>query len=247
MTRFSITTLAAFGILLGTVPVARADTNCNTLSQPVSGRTIDGNLVVTTGTCTLESDVTVGGNVTVAAGAGFKIMAARSGGSPIKIGGNILVAEGCSEVFITSSPSVPVSIGGNVEIQDCGESGYGGPANVKIGGNFECNGNDAACYATGGSVGGNLQVDDNSGNATVENNNVRGNLEVNGNEAGAGVTGNTVGGNGEVDGNGSDSIHSTASGNTIGGNLTCTGNVGTFTGSPNTVHGNTLPKKGSQC
>jgi hypothetical protein len=248
MKRFAITTLAALGILLGAVPTARAaDATC---PPNLSGTTVGGNLVVT-GACTLGSDVTVGGNVTVAKGGSLTIS------PPVKIGGNILTDQGCLYVAIFASSSAPWTIGGNVEIEDCTSgsqsqfigNGYlgvsGAPQDLKIGGNFTCTGNDSACIADLGSVGGNVQVNDNFA-AAVFGNTVGGNLEVNDNTgAPSTVVDNTVGGNAEVDGNGHTS---SVTGNTIGGNLTCTGNAGGLQpGGPNTVHGKYLPSPVSQC
>ena len=92
MKRSSITTLAAFGMLVGTVPVALAQTcsptgpsaNCNCVSTITGPATINGNIVVPSGAvCTLGSDVTVGGNVTVDSGASLVIFPSTS---PVKIG-----------------------------------------------------------------------------------------------------------------------------------------------------------------
>ncbi len=215
MKRFALTTLAAFGILLGAVPVARAaDTTC---TGTISNTTINGNLVVPANTnCTLGSDVTVGGNVTVDSGASLAITPTAS---PVKIGGNILAATSPGCFFVAIGSLAPVTIGGNVEIEDCtDDSGYNafGTGTVKIGGNFTCNHSAGGCAAIGGSVGGNLMVDDNPG--------------------GADVFGNNVGGNVEADGNHS---FTTVRNNTIGGNLTCTGNTPAAVASGNTVHGKT--------
>jgi hypothetical protein len=244
MTRLSITTLAALGMLLGTVPVARAaDATC--ANQTISNATISGNLVVT-GACTVGNGVTVGGIVTVESGGSLTISPTSS---PVKIGGNILTDTGCVFVDIVPFSSGSVTIGGNVEIGCTGKvsstelrsSFYQGP-NVKISGNFTCTGNALACFGESGSVGGNVEVNDNAGGGALEGNKIGGNVEVDGN-GGSSVMGNTIGGNVEVDGNGGSSV----TGNTIGGNLTCTGNASPFTGGPNTVHGKYLPSPGSQC
>jgi hypothetical protein len=193
MQRFAITTFAALGLLLGTVPVARAaDATCGT--QTISNATIGGNLVVT-GFCTLGSDVTVGGNVTVAAGADLQILPTTS---PVKIGGNV-IADGCFFVFILASPTGPVTIGGNVEIEGCGHtedsSGYNGNGGtLKIGGNFTCTGDSAGCVAESGLVGGNVKVDGNGAISEVVGNTIGGNLTCTGNNGGVFSSGNTVGG-----------------------------------------------------
>jgi hypothetical protein len=228
MKRFAIATLAAFAMLLGTVLVAReADPatttcpaagttggNCNCVNTTISSATIAGNLTVPAGdSCTLNSDVTVDGNVRVDSGASLFIQP-----GPVKIGGNLLATSpGCS-VLITAF--APVTIGGNVEIENCaGEAGYevetGG--NVKIGGNFTCNGASGGCFAQGGSVDGNVTEDDNPADgSTVQNIKVGGNVEANDNAV-AFVTGNTIGGNLKCTGN----SLVTNSGNTVQGKTNC--------------------------
>jgi hypothetical protein len=58
MERFAIAALATFGILLATMPIARArDASC---IGSLSNVTINGNLVVPSGSCTLNG-VQVGG------------------------------------------------------------------------------------------------------------------------------------------------------------------------------------------
>jgi hypothetical protein len=236
MKHISITTLAALGMLLGTVPVARAaDATCG--NQTISNATISGNLVVT-GSCTLGSDVRVGGNVTVEKGASLTISPTTS---PVKIGGNILTVRGCIDVAIEARSSGPVTIGGNVEIENCQE---GFVQDVKIGGNFKCTGN-LFCLVLSASIGGNVKVNDNtSGESEVNGNTIGGNVEFDGNPDESEVASNTISGNVEVDGNAVDSV---VTANTIGGNLTCTGNVEFFQGTGNTVHGQILPKPVSQC
>jgi hypothetical protein len=246
MKRLSITTLAALGMLIGTVPLARAaDATCGPGIQTISNTTIAGDLVVT-GVCFLESGVTVGGDVTVESRAVLNIGPTSS---PVKIGGNILSSPGCLAVLINvSSASAPVTIGGNVDIEGCtalDASGYAAAVGLlKIGGNFTCNDNLGGCGAQAGSVGGNVEMNGNNNFTVATSNKVGSNLQGD-NNAGATVIGNKVGANGEVDGNGSSA--SSATGNTIGGNLTCTGNATGFTGKPNTVHGQFLPTSTSQC
>jgi hypothetical protein len=221
MKRFSTTTLVALGMLLGTVPFARAaDATCG--NATISNTTIGGNLSVT-GACFLGSDVTVGGNVWVGAGASLVIQATSL---PVKIGGNIQTTTGCEYVEILAEPA-SVTIGGNVGIEGCTRfvsSGYSSDnGNLNIGGNFECTGNTTFCFAESGSVRGNVQVDSNSEGAEVTNNKVGGNVQVDGNAA-------------------SDPGNTTVSGNKIGGNLTCTGNSGTVD-----TEGGNGGKTGGQC
>jgi hypothetical protein len=194
MKRFSTTTLVALGMLLGTVPVARAaDATCG--NATISNTTIGGNLSVT-GACFLGSDVTVGGNVWVGAGASLVIQATSL---PVKIGGNIQTTTGCEYVEILAEPA-SVTIGGNVGIEGCTRfisSGYSSDnGNLKIGGNFECTGNTTFCFAESGSVRGNVQVDGNAAsdpsNTTVSGNKIGGNLTCTGNSG----TVDTGGGNG---------------------------------------------------
>jgi hypothetical protein len=72
LARFTITPLAALGILAGTVPAARAaDTPCTTT---ISSGTINGDLVVPAGAaCILAGTVTVTGNVEVGKGASLTV------------------------------------------------------------------------------------------------------------------------------------------------------------------------------
>jgi hypothetical protein len=144
MNRFTITTLAAFGILVGTLPVARAaDTSCTTVIA--NGGTINGNLIVpVSATCTLEN-VTVTGNVTV--GRGASLLVETGTGQAVTIGGNLQATQ-CQRVFlITTGSTGVISVGGNVRIENCMEGGgYVGP-NVTISGNFRCNDNFGLCFA----------------------------------------------------------------------------------------------------
>jgi hypothetical protein len=118
MNRFTITTLAAFGILVGTLPIARAaDTSCTTVIA--NGGTINGNLIVpVSATCTLEN-VTVTGNVTV--GRGASLLVETGTGQAVTIGGNLQATQ-CQRVFlITTGSTGVISVGGNVRIENCME------------------------------------------------------------------------------------------------------------------------------
>jgi hypothetical protein len=230
LARFAIATLAALGILAGTVPAARAgDTTC---TMTISNGTINGNLVVPAGnSCTL-ANVTVTGNVQV--GKGATLIVEPNPGQTVTIGGNVQAAR-CQSVELLPLSTGANSVGGNVQIQNCtGRSGYNnvqGVGSVTISGNFACGSNSASCTALFGSVRGNVQVNNNSG----------------GSNEGALVVRNNGGGNVQVNNN-SGSIAAAVAGNTIGGNLQCAGNTpappGVSDGGvPNTVAGN----KQGQC
>jgi hypothetical protein len=242
--RFIIMTLAAVGILLGTVPVACAQ-NATCGTQTLSNTTIDGNLRVTGNPCTLGSDVTIGGNVLVAAGASLAILPTTS---PVIIGGNILATNPeCLWVSMEASSSGSVIINGNVAINCAASgvtSGYNGHGFIfQIGGNVVCSGVYAGCNLLLGSVGGNVEVQGNGSLSRVSVNTINGIVLVDENFV-TQVLDNTVGGRGEVNGNGAGS---SATGNTIGGNLTCMGNTAPFTGGPNTVNGQFLGTPAPQC
>ncbi len=226
MQRLAITTLVALGILVGTLPLARAaDTSCIS----TIGGTINGNLVVPAGAnCTLNN-VTVTGNVEVGKGASLSVEPVL--GQMVTIGGTVQAAR-CNAVILNSRGVI--SVGGNVQIENCtggigirgsGGGGSGGP--VTISGNFQCTGNSGNCSAIGGSVRGNVLVDDNTSVG----------------KQGAVVAFNDIGGNVRVDNNVGD-LNTDVSGNTIGGNLACAGNTpGVKTDPANTVGGN----KQGQC
>jgi hypothetical protein len=231
LARFTITPLAALGILAGTVPAARAaDTTC---PPAISSGTINGNLTVPAGvTCTLgPGTVTVTGNVHVGKGASLTVK--PLGGQTVTIGGNVQAAQ-CNAVTLAPFADGFISVGGNVHIQNCtAESGYDGlppdsAGPVTISGNFACDHNSAECIARGGFVSGNVRVDNNS--------NVGG--------SGAELLFNHVGGNVEVNNN-SGGLAVTVASNTIGGNLQCARNTPGVTGglSPNHVTGS----KQGQC
>ena len=107
--------------------------------------TIAGNLVVPTGaTCTLFQ-ANVSGNVQVSQNASLTVDGREEWSS---IGGNVQ-ANGCASALLEGS----VTVGGNVQIQNCkGTSGFAGPG-IKIHGNFQCQNNQGACEATLGEAG----------------------------------------------------------------------------------------------
>ena len=113
MKDFAIAALAAFGILLATVPTVRArDASC---TGSLSNVTINGNLVVPSGSCTLNG-VKVGGNVTVEAGA-FLLVTLDS-----KIGGNIVTHDKCIGVSLVGNA---ITVGGNLQISRLHGNGRG--------------------------------------------------------------------------------------------------------------------------
>jgi hypothetical protein len=227
MKHFAIAALATFGILLANVPTVRAhDASC---IGSLSNVTINGNLVVPSGSCTLNG-VKVRGNVTVEAGA-FLLITSGS-----KIGGNIVTDDKCVGVSLMGNP---ITVGGNLQIQGCtGTAGGGvfngytqtnGPGLITIGGNFACENNAGPCLGQdGGKVGGNVRFVTNTGGAgntlaVISLAAIEGNVEVEDNASGDSVVG----------------------GNNIGGNLNCQGNGNVTDGGlgANTVGG----KKLGQC
>lgn len=239
MKRFAIAALATFGIALSAVPAARADTNCSTALTSV---TINGNLVVPAGAeCSLNG-TTVTGNVTVGEGAQLLVLAGTMYGN--------IQAHQCNSVFLTSSFGA-ISVGGNLQIQNCtgtGDNGYSVfVLPVEIDGNFQCQNNTASCLAEGGTVLNNVQVNDNTGSAFIQSAVIHGNLQVSGNDGGstnpgAVVTGDTVMGNAQVNGNSGTGDVAVAN-NVVHGNLQCASNTPDVIASGNTVAGS----KQGQC
>jgi hypothetical protein len=141
MKRLTITTLAALGILVGNMPLARAaDTSCTTTIS--TGGTINGNLVVPAGAnCTLNN-VTVTGNVEVGKGARLSVEPVL--GQRVTIGGNVQAAR-CNAVNLdslgVSGSGGLISVGGNVQIEELYRlerlSGQRRPRHA-IGGNLAC-------------------------------------------------------------------------------------------------------------
>jgi hypothetical protein len=215
------TTMLTFGIMLAALPTARAaDTTCP--PSPPPGSTINGNLIVpANASCELD-DGTVTGNVVVGTGAslsGFPVT-----GQTVRIVGNI-TADHCNFAGFQTFGDGTLSVGGNVNIQNCTStgtpSGYFGLVqgqfvSVTIGGNFLC-ANSEVCIAGGGVVQGNLTMDNNTAGSEVVLNQISGNANVSGNSGSAPLVGD----------------------NTIGGNLRCFNNSPPPTnfGSPNTVSG----------
>jgi hypothetical protein len=151
-------------------------------------------------------------------------------------------------VFLTASGAI--SVGGNLQIQNCtgtGDNGYsnsGLSVTIEIDGNFQCKNNNGPCLAEGGTVLNNVQVVDNTGPAFIQSAMIHGNLHVSGNsggstDPGAVVTGDTVMGNAQVNGNsGTDNV--AVANNVVQGNLQCASNTpGVIGGGSNTVGGHT--------
>jgi hypothetical protein len=95
MTHFSkhfSAAMLAVGIMLAAVPVARADTTCP--PDPVTGSTVNGNLIVTSGAICQLSDVTVTGNVQVQTNATLSVLRGTATGTTID--GNLRVGTGAS-------------------------------------------------------------------------------------------------------------------------------------------------------
>lgn len=160
-------TLTVFALFVSG-PAARADTSCTGL---IKGTSVTGNLVVPqNASCTLDT-VTVTGNVQVMKNASLSVQAYVE---PSAIGGNVL-AQGCAFALLQGT----VTVGGNLQIQNCtGKSGFAGPG-VKIHGTFLCQNNSAPCEAWLGEVGGNAQIANNNstaGASDVSLNTIGGNL-----------------------------------------------------------------------
>jgi hypothetical protein len=209
------TAMLAFGLMLVALPVARAaNMTCPPIPSP--GSTVNGNLIVPAdASCNLTTTLTVTDNVVVGTGASLGVFPVD--GQTVTIDGNI-TAHQCNSVAIQTFGDGVLSVGGNVNIQNCTGpvNGYSG-IRVTIGGNFLC-ANSGVCVAGGGVVQGNLTMDNNTAVAEVDNNQIGGNVDVSGNSGSPPTV---------VD-------------NRIGGNLRCFNNnpPPTNFGSPNSVSGN---------
>jgi feruloyl esterase len=121
---------------------------------------INGNVTIPQdANCTL-SFVNVTGNVQAERGSTLLITAYTE---PSTIGGNV-EANNCYSALLEGT----VTVGGNVQIQQCngnGPNGFQGP-DIVINGNFQCQGNSsnaASCLAWLGKVHGNVQIQANDG------------------------------------------------------------------------------------
>lgn len=186
MTRLVAAMLPALGILLGTMPVANAET-CNTT---ISDKTINANVVVPAGaTCDLEN-VIVTGSVRVEKGAFFLVQISSSGSTQLI--GDVIAIQ-CGFVFLGASGR-SVSVGGNVQISGCTGPSYPTVSNATISGNFQCF-NNVGCQVATSTIGGNAQINNNSGYIALNNNYVGGNLQCLGNATGGSFIANAVAGN----------------------------------------------------
>jgi hypothetical protein len=158
--------MAVATALLAGAPSARADVTCSgTVGGASTVTNVNGNITVPAGaSCTLNF-VNVTGNVTTGAGSTLLITAYTE---PSTIGGNV-VAVGCVSAFLQGN----VTVGGNVQIQNCtgtgtGPNGFQGP-DILIGGNFTCQSNAVLqsqatpCVAWLGKVVGTVTIASNSG------------------------------------------------------------------------------------
>jgi hypothetical protein len=132
--------LAVVGFCGGVSP-ARADTSCSGL---IKGATVKGNIVVPkNASCTLDT-VSVTGDVLVRENASLTLQAYDE---PSTIGGNVL-ADHCALTLLEGT----VTVGGDLQIQNCtANSGFTGPG-IKIRGNFVCQSNLGPCEAWLGTV-----------------------------------------------------------------------------------------------
>jgi hypothetical protein len=158
----SLVTAAATTFFAGAPAAWAGDVTCTSeLSGGASGPLdIHGNVFVPPGAhCTL-SFVNVTGNVEAGKGSTLLITAYTE---PSTIGGNVH-ADNCYSALLEGA----VTVGGNVEIQQCsgnGPNGFRGP-DIVINGNFHCQGNasnDVSCLAWLGKVFGNVEVQQNRG------------------------------------------------------------------------------------
>lgn len=186
MIRLTCAALVALGLLFEFAPFAEAATSCSGI---MSNKTINGDLLVSTGKACELDGVIVFGSVHVERGGFFFVQI--SGGGQTTIHGD-LIAVHCATV--AWAPSLFVA--GNVQIADCaGPSNQGGPE-ATIGGNFICIGNATTCVLGRSTVGGNAQFNHNSGGVTVEQNDIGGNLQCLDNPASVvTVSSNSVAGN----------------------------------------------------
>lgn len=204
MTHFSkhfSAAMLAVGIMLAAVPVARADTTCP--PDPVTGSTVNGNLIVTSGAICQLSDVTVTGNVQVQTNA-FLSVNADSTGTGTTIDGNLHVGAGATLASATTPRTMTVDgnieadqcnnvdiegdkVAGNVDIQNC-FTGLGFSqilvGHTEIAGNFNCSNNSVDCILSLSSVKGNVQINNNQSEAVVYLNTIDGNLLCQGNALG---------------------------------------------------------------
>jgi hypothetical protein len=197
MKRFAMITLAAFGALLATAPVALAQNctmtapNCNCSSQLIDVTAYGNVTVPNTQSCTM-TDVTVTGNVTVGIGASLDVE-----GNSIIVGN--LQANNCNQVELNlGHHRAPTTVDGNVQIGNCtGNPAFdNNEAHNQIGGDFQCHNNSGACVLEFANVGGNVEINNNNGSQSViEGNTIGKDLQCQNNSPAPMFSGNTVGGN----------------------------------------------------
>jgi hypothetical protein len=127
------TAMLAFGLMLVGLPVARA-ANMTCPPNPSPGSTVNGNLIVpANASCSLTTTLTVTDNVVVGTGASLGVFPVD--GQTVTIDGNV-TADQCNSVAIQTFGDGVLSVGGNVNIQNCtgAVNGYSG-IRVTIGGN----------------------------------------------------------------------------------------------------------------
>jgi hypothetical protein len=159
---FTLVMAAATTFFVSSPTAWAADVTCTgVMSGGASGPlNIEGNVTVPQDAhCTL-SFVNVTGNVQANKGSTLLITAYTE---PSTIGGNVH-ANNCYSALLEGT----VTVGGNVQIQQCngnGPNGFQGP-DVVINGNFQCQGNSAnvaSCVAWLGKVYGNVEIQQNHG------------------------------------------------------------------------------------
>jgi hypothetical protein len=161
--------------------------------NPSPGSTVTGNLVVPANASCSLNDATVTGNVVVRTGASLSVNPVT--GQTVRIDGNITTDQ-CNSVSVQTFGDGVLSVGGNVDIQNCTGTfnGYFGIM-VTIGGNFLC-ANSGNCTAGSGVVQGNLIVDNNTALSVLNDNQISGNADVSGNSGSTPrVEDNRIGGN----------------------------------------------------
>jgi hypothetical protein len=167
---------AILGILSAIPLAARAD-DIRCLGE-LSGRSINGNLVVPDGAaCTLR-DVAVSGDVLIGRDASLRMS------DGVVIRGNLRIDHCDYASFEPLTSAARISVEGNVEIEHCREASgkFFSGGRVAIGGNFACHDNSAPCYAVSMAIGGDARIDRNSGGISfIEGNTIAGNLQCAGN------------------------------------------------------------------
>ena len=196
-------------------------------------------VVLTGNSCRIGDDgagpTLIAGDVTVQAGADL-IIGGSSG--DVVIHGSVKGLSGCDFVEVDhSGPSTTILIGGNLDIESCGDGNFNGcralsvgtlPAgNTLIGGNMTCvkSTNGSQCVTDRCIIAGDLTCSGNSGGCVVPATTIGGNATLNNNSGGTSITASVVAGNVTVQNN---SGGAAVTGNAISGNLTCANTGGTI-------------------